>query len=79
MAEKIDSGEGQERTEGFRGFNFWNDWRGRKLKITLLSGQSITGELVAFNNYELKIAIFNRGDIILFKHAICYAEVVRDK
>lgn len=79
MAEKTDNGEGQERTERFKGPNFWPDLLRRKIKVTLLSGQSITGELVAFNPYEVKIAIFNRGEIILFKHSISFVEVVRDK
>jgi len=58
----------------FRPPDFYAKLHGQRVKFTLITGQPVSGDLVGYNSYELLVAVPGRGDVILPKHSILYAE-----
>jgi RNA chaperone Hfq len=52
--------------------------KGKKVVIRLVSGgQPITGTIEAYNTYEIHLQT-NKGQILVFKHAIATIEIVEE-
>jgi len=43
---------------------------GKKIIVRPIQGQPVTGTLEGFNNYELKVLVSGKKEIIIFKHGV---------
>lgn len=55
--------------------NFYNEFRNKPITCQFINGQSISGTLIGFNQWELKIKTAV-GDVLVYKHSLATLKMV---
>ncbi len=75
------SPEGQAKPKpdpDFAEYRWYRKARGKQIKVGLMTGAALTGELVDTSRYNLIFKHKDGDDILVPKHAICYLRAVKD-
>ncbi|MBN1324131.1 MAG: hypothetical protein JW986_09100 [Methanotrichaceae archaeon] len=55
---------------------FLKDLLNKRVRVQPLSGQPITGTLIGYNAYEIRVEVPNQAPLVVYKHAIYHLQEI---